>query len=120
MTFTGHAVEVRINAEDPDREWVGAAGRIEQLTLPGGPGVRLDTHAETGYFVPPFYDSLLAKLIVSAPDRDLALRRLDRALAEFSCAGITTNIGFHLRLLADAAFRAGDYRLDIVDSVMSR
>ncbi|MBO0820110.1 MAG: acetyl-CoA carboxylase biotin carboxylase subunit [Nocardiopsaceae bacterium] len=120
VNFSGHAIEVRLNAEDPDRDWAGSAGRIERLSLPSGPGVRLDTHAEAGYLVPPFYDSLLAKVIVSGETREAALRRLDRALAEFACSPIATNIGFHRRLLADPAFRGGDYRLDIVESVLNR
>jgi acetyl-CoA carboxylase biotin carboxylase subunit len=117
IVASGHSIEARINAEDPDRDWAGSAGCIERLALPNGPGVRVDTHAYEGYVVPPFYDSLLAKVIVSAPSRELALRRLERALREFSCTGIVTNVEFHRRLLRHPEFRAGDYRLDVVESV---
>ncbi|GGQ06502.1 acetyl-CoA carboxylase biotin carboxylase subunit [Streptosporangium pseudovulgare] len=114
----GHSIEARINAEDPSAGWAGSAGAIDRLVLPGGPGVRVDTHAYGGYVVPPYYDSLLAKVIVSAPTRELALRRLGRALDEFSCSGVRTNVDFHRRLVRDERFRAGDYRLDIVESVL--
>jgi len=114
---TGFSIEARINAEDPDRDWAGSAGAIERIVLPGGSGVRVDTHAHSGYVVPPYYDSLLAKLIVTAPTREEALRRLDRALGEFSCSGITTNADFHRRLVRDERFRTGDYRLDIVEAL---
>jgi acetyl-CoA carboxylase, biotin carboxylase subunit len=117
IVASGHSIEARINAEDPERDWAGSTGRIEWLALPGGPGIRVDTHAHKGYFVPPFYDSLLAKVIVHAPSRELALRRLERALNEFSCTGIVTNVDFHRRLLRHPEFRTGDYRLDVAESV---
>lgn len=113
VSVRGHAVEVRINAEDPAAGWLPSAGLITDLLLPGGPGVRVDTHAHAGYRVPPFYDPLLAKVIVSGADRDECLRRLERALVEFRCAGVTTNADAHRRLLADPAFRSGDYGLDL-------
>ncbi|WP_245614410.1 acetyl-CoA carboxylase biotin carboxylase subunit [Actinokineospora inagensis] len=119
ITPTGCSIEARINAEDPTNDWAGSAGRLDRLVLPGGPGVRVDTHAHSGCVVPPYYDSLLAKLIVTAPTRELALRRLERALGEFSCTGVTTTVDFHRELVRDERFRTGDYRLDLVD-VMAR
>ncbi|MEV4218085.1 acetyl-CoA carboxylase biotin carboxylase subunit [Nonomuraea sp. NPDC049725] len=115
-----HAVEVRINAEDVARDWAGSTGRVERLRLPGGPGIRVDTHLYEGYVVPPFYDSLLAKIIATGPTREVALRRMDRALREFSCEGVVTNADFHRTLLSDAGFRAGDYRLDLVEDIVDR
>jgi acetyl-CoA carboxylase biotin carboxylase subunit len=105
----GHAIEVRINAEDPVK-FTPSPGRITGLNLPGGFGVRLDTHIYEGYVVPPNYDSLLAKLIVHAEDRLSAIRRLRRALGEFVVEGIQTNLQFHRRLIDHEDFIAG--RLD--------
>jgi len=97
----GHAIEVRINAEDPARDFAPHPGRVSGLRLPGGPGVRIDTALFAGYEVPPFYDSLLAKLVVRGADRAEALARLERALGEFEIEGIPTTAGLH-RLLARA------------------
>jgi acetyl-CoA carboxylase biotin carboxylase subunit len=119
VTRAGHVIEARINAEDADRNWSGSSGRITRLVLPGGPGVRVDTHAYAGYVVPPHYDSLLAKIIVAAPTREAAVCRLDRALAEFRCAGICTNVDFHRVLINRREFRDGTYRLDIVDRLLA-
>jgi acetyl-CoA carboxylase biotin carboxylase subunit len=102
----GHAIECRINAEDPET-FAPSPGTIEHLHLPGGPGVRLDSHAYTGYVIPPFYDSLLGKLIVEGRDREEALDRLGRALSEFMVGGVKTTIPLHQRLLRDSRFRAG-------------
>ena len=105
----GHSIEARINAEDPDT-FAPSPGRITGLNLPGGLGVRVDTHIYEGYVVPPNYDSLLAKLIVHAEDRESARRRLRRALSEFVVEGIKTNLEFHRRLVEHEDFIAG--RLD--------
>jgi acetyl-CoA carboxylase biotin carboxylase subunit len=105
----GHAIEVRINAEDPDT-FAPSPGLITALNLPGGLGVRVDTHIYAGYRVPPFYDSLLAKLIVHAENRPAAINRLRRALSEFIVEGPKTNVAFHRRLIEHADFQAG--RLD--------
>jgi acetyl-CoA carboxylase, biotin carboxylase subunit len=118
VVLDGHAIEARINAEDPVRDWAGSCGRITELLLPGGFGVRVDTHAFAGYEVPPYYDPLLAKIIVSGHNRDIAVRRLERALAEFHCAGVTTNADFHRALVHHPDFRYGDYGLDVVQSVL--
>ncbi len=105
----GHAIECRINAEDPVK-FTPSPGRITALNLPGGFGVRVDTHIYEGYVVPPNYDSLLAKLIVHAEDRDAAIRRLRRALGEFVVEGIQTNLQFHRKLIDHPDFIEG--RLD--------
>jgi acetyl-CoA carboxylase, biotin carboxylase subunit len=105
----GHAIECRINAEDPVK-FTPSPGRITALNLPGGFGVRVDTHIYEGYVVPPNYDSLLAKLIVHAEDREAAIRRLRRALDEFVVEGIQTNLAFHRKLIDHPDFVQG--RLD--------
>jgi acetyl-CoA carboxylase biotin carboxylase subunit len=103
----GHAIEFRINAEDPRRNFMPQAGPVEVYNPPGGPGVRVDSHLYAGYRVPPYYDSLLAKLIVHAADRDAALRRGTRALDEFAIAGLETTLPFHLAVLEDEEFVHG-------------
>jgi acetyl-CoA carboxylase biotin carboxylase subunit len=116
IRLTGHAIECRVNAEDPARGWQGFPGRIGQFVVPGGPGVRVDTHAFAGYQVPPHYDSLLAKVIAHADTREEALAVMDRALAEFDCDGVPTTIGFHRQLLSHPQFRAGTHRLDFLEA----
>ncbi|MGQ3070096.1 MAG: acetyl-CoA carboxylase biotin carboxylase subunit [Ferrovibrionaceae bacterium] len=103
----GHAIEVRLNAEDPDRNFAPNPGRIEGLAWPGGPGVRIDSMLYPGYAIPPFYDSLLAKLIVWDETRDAALNRLGRALDELRIDGVKTTASLHRRLVDDADVRAG-------------
>jgi acetyl-CoA carboxylase biotin carboxylase subunit len=102
----GWAIECRINAEDPET-FSPSPGRIDHLHLPGGPGVRIDSHAYTGYMIPPFYDSLIGKLIVDGNDREEALARLSRALEEFIVGDIKTTIPLHQRLLRDGRFQTG-------------
>ncbi len=108
----GAAIEFRINAEDPDQDFRPAPGEISELELPGGPGVRVDTAIYAGYKIPPFYDSLVAKLIVWGGDRQEALARGRRALEEFTIGGLTTTISFHRRMLDDPGFRRGDYHTE--------
>jgi len=115
----GHAVECRVNAEDPANNWKGASGTLTRFIPPGGPRVRVDTHAYTGYSIPPFYDSLLAKVIVHGKDRTDALDIMQRALGEFACEGVKTTIPFHLELLGHPVFRSGDYHLDFIDKYMT-
>jgi acetyl-CoA carboxylase, biotin carboxylase subunit len=110
----GHAIELRINAEDPVT-FAPSPGRITALNLPGGLGVRIDTHIYNQYLVPPFYDSLLAKLIVRAENRPAALARLRRALAEFVVEGCKTNLDFFRRLLANPEFVAGKMDTHLVE-----
>ena len=115
VAVAGAAIEVRINAEDPVRDFLPSPGEITTLELPGGPGVRVDTAAYAGYHVPPFYDSLVAKLICSGRDRAEAIARTRRALEEFMVEGIRTTIPFHLELLADPAVEAGDYHVEFLE-----
>ena len=103
----GHAIEVRINAEDPEADFRPAPGRISRAAWPAGPGIRVDTHIAAGGEVPPFYDSLLGKLIVHAPTREEAVVRLQSALARISIEGVPTTAGLHARIAADPRFAAG-------------
>ena len=118
IKLTGHAIEVRINAEDPRQNFRPAPGKITGWLPPGGPGVRFDSHVYTGYEIPPFYDSLIGKLIVWGVDRDHALRRLRRALSECAVTGIPTTIDFHLQLLDRPEFQAGDVHTKFVEQEM--
>ncbi|MGL4462361.1 MAG: acetyl-CoA carboxylase biotin carboxylase subunit [Planctomycetia bacterium] len=104
---SGHAIECRINAEDPDHDFRPSPGTIEAFIPPGGYGVRVDTHATAGYRVPPNYDSMVAKLLVHQPDRDTAIACMRRALEEFHITGIHTIIPLHRRLMFDNAFLEG-------------
>ena len=106
ITWRGHAVECRINAEDPET-FLPSPGRIETLHVPGGPGIRVDSHIYAGYVVPPYYDSMIGKLIAHGTTRGSALARMRTALSEAVIEGIRTNIPLHQRLLADANFQAG-------------
>ena len=110
LELRGHSMECRINAEDPERDFAPAAGRLDTYVPPGGPGVRVDSHCYPGWTIAPFYDSLIAKLIVWAPDRTTAIERMDRALSEFQIEGrgVKTTIAFHRAVLADERFRSGD------------
>jgi acetyl-CoA carboxylase biotin carboxylase subunit len=110
VRFAGHSIECRINAEDPDH-FVPSPGRISAWLAPGGPGVRVDSHLMAGYVVPPHYDSLIAKIIVHAHDRAEAIARMHRALSEIVIEGVKTTIPYHLKLLADPTFVAGESTL---------
>ena len=118
LRLTGHAIECRINAEDPRHNFRPAPGKITGWLPPGGPGVRVDSHVYTGYEIPPFYDSLIGKLIVWGVDRDHALRRLRRALSECAITGIPTTIEFHLELLDRPEFIRGDVHTKFVEQEM--
>jgi acetyl-CoA carboxylase biotin carboxylase subunit len=118
VRITGHAIECRINAEDPAHNFRPAPGKITGWLPPGGPGVRIDSHVYTGYEIPPFYDSLIGKLIVWGVDREHALRRLRRALSECAITGIPTTIDFHLALLDRREFQAGDVHTKFVEQEM--
>jgi acetyl-CoA carboxylase biotin carboxylase subunit len=110
IRFEGHAIECRINAENPET-FMPTPGRVTAFHAPGGPGVRVDSALYAGYFVPPYYDSLIAKLIVHAPTRPQAIARLRRALDEFAVLGIETTIPLHRRIVDDPDFQAGDYTI---------
>ncbi len=104
-----HAIECRINAEDPARDFRPSPGLITNLHMPGGHGVRIDSHIYAGYTIPPNYDSMIAKLIVSGQSREEAITRMSRALQEFIIEGIKTTIPFHIKLMNDPKFREGDF-----------
>jgi acetyl-CoA carboxylase, biotin carboxylase subunit len=111
----GHAIECRINAEDPNHNFRPCPGRITSLNLPGGLGVRVDTHVYAGYVIPPYYDSLIAKLIVHAETRAQAVRRLQRALDEFIIEGIANSIPYHIQVVNDPAFVSGNFNTSFVE-----
>jgi acetyl-CoA carboxylase biotin carboxylase subunit len=115
----GHAIEFRINAEDPEHEFRPAAGLIERFHVPGGPGVRMDSHVYPGYDVPPYYDSLLGKLVVWGPDRETAIARSRVALDELLVEGVVTNVPIHQALLANDAFLEGRMTTNLLDRVGS-
>jgi acetyl-CoA carboxylase, biotin carboxylase subunit len=121
VELRGHAIECRINAEDPDKDFAPTAGRLDTYVAPGGPWTRIDSHCYPGWTVSPFYDSLIAKLIVWAPDRGAAIDRMQRALAEFEVTGrgVKTTIPFHQRILAHPQFRSGDVSTGFVEQFMS-
>ncbi len=119
VTFRGHAIEFRINAEDADHDFRPSAGLVERYVVPGGPGVRMDSHLYAGYEVPPFYDSLLAKLIVWGPDRATAIERSKGALDELLVEGLVTNIPIHQALLSSDAFLEGRMTTNLLDRVGS-
>jgi acetyl-CoA carboxylase biotin carboxylase subunit len=115
-----HSIEHRINAEDPDLGFAPCPGKIESLILPGGAGVRLDTHIYAGYTVPSYYDSLLAKLIVNAPDRLSCINRSLRALGELEIGGIKTTAGYHAKVLRTEEFRSGKFDTSLVEKLTAR
>ncbi|MDB5096649.1 MAG: acetyl-CoA carboxylase, biotin carboxylase [Cyanobacteria bacterium RYN_339] len=114
IRFTGHAIECRINAEDPDKDFQPCPGTIQAYVAPGGPGVRVDSHAYPGYTIPPYYDSLIGKLIVWAPDRKQAIARMSRALGEYAITGVKTTIPIQQRILGNAWFRNGEVYTNFV------
>jgi acetyl-CoA carboxylase biotin carboxylase subunit len=116
----GHSIEVRITAEDPANDFQPGAGTVDTVVLPGGPGIRVDTHLYPGYRVPPDYDSLLGKIISWGQTREQAVSRLDRALAETFIAGIPTTTAFLRLLISDGDFRRGDVHTGYVADFMHR
>jgi acetyl-CoA carboxylase biotin carboxylase subunit len=113
----GHAIECRINAEDSDRDFAPSTGVLTTWLPPSGPGIRLDSHCFQGYEVPPYYDSLLAKVIAWGRDRAEAVARMQRALDEFTVVGVTTNIPAHKKILASDLFRSGQVTTHLIDTV---
>jgi acetyl-CoA carboxylase, biotin carboxylase subunit len=109
IPLAGHVIECRINAEDPSANFQPAPGQITAWHPPSGEGLRIDTHVEAGYVVPPFYDSLLAKVIVRGKDRNDAITRMLAALRAFDVQGVPTTIPMHLAILESIAFRSGNY-----------
>jgi acetyl-CoA carboxylase biotin carboxylase subunit len=118
ISSCGHAIECRINAEDPEEGFLPSPGRIENYHAPGGFGVRFDTHIYGGYEVPLYYDSLLGKLITWGRTREEALQIMRRALEELRIEPVKTTKPFHLRVLKNETFLRGDYRLDLVEEIL--
>ncbi|MEM8757389.1 MAG: acetyl-CoA carboxylase biotin carboxylase subunit [Planctomycetota bacterium] len=118
IKVNGHAMECRINAENPDKNFMPSAGLIETLHLPGGPGVRIDTHVVPGYRVPPNYDSMIGKLIVHAEDRAACITRMKRALAELTVSPIHTTTPLHLRLMENADFATGGVDIHYLERLL--
>jgi acetyl-CoA carboxylase biotin carboxylase subunit len=118
VTLKGHAIECRINAEDPEHNFRPQPGRISGYLPPGGPGVRMDSHVYTDYEIPPYYDSLIGKLIVWGPNRDAAIKRMKRALRECAITGVPTTIGFHQKILETPAFLEGEVYTNFVEQMM--
>ncbi|KAA0091188.1 acetyl-CoA carboxylase biotin carboxylase subunit [Trinickia soli] len=116
--LSGHAIECRINAEDPDNGFAPCPGTIQNFHAPGGPGIRIDSHVYTGYRIPPYYDSLLAKVIAWGHNREEALARMHRAISEMRIDGVKTTLPFHLALLRNAQFRRGDVHTKFVEDVL--
>ncbi len=114
----GHSIEFRINAEDPEHNFRPSPGKIESLHFPGGFGVRIDSHIYQSYVIPPYYDSLIAKLIVWGKNREHAINRARRALEEFTVEGIKTTIDFHLKVLEDERFLSGNFDTSFLDSFL--
>jgi acetyl-CoA carboxylase biotin carboxylase subunit len=118
ISYSGHAIECRINAEDPERGFMPKPGTLTELVLPAGPGVRVDTHIYPGYELPPHYDSLMAKVITWGRTREEAIARMRRALGEMRVSGVPTTLPFHQRLLSEPAFIAGDVHTRFVRETM--
>ncbi|MBM3251303.1 MAG: acetyl-CoA carboxylase biotin carboxylase subunit [Candidatus Omnitrophica bacterium] len=118
INFQGAAIECRINAEDPDNSFMPSPGVIERLNLPGGPGVRVDTHIYSGYEISPFYDSLVAKLIVRGANRKEAIRKMKTALDEFILSPIKTTVPLHSKILDDPSFLKGDISTHFLEKII--
>jgi acetyl-CoA carboxylase biotin carboxylase subunit len=118
VKVTGHAIECRINAEDPDKNFMPSPGKITRYEPPGGPGVRLDSHVVTNYTVPTNYDSMIGKLLVHAPTRAEAITRMERALHEFTVEPIKTTIGLHKRLMRNEAFQQGGIDIHFLERLL--
>jgi acetyl-CoA carboxylase biotin carboxylase subunit len=114
----GHAIECRINAEDPEKNFMPSPGKIRKVVFAGGPGIRVDSHIYSGYALPPHYDSLLAKMVVHGKSREEAIDRMRRALNETTIEGIKTTIPFHLKILDNEHYRSGDYNTHFIESHM--
>ncbi|WP_461613516.1 acetyl-CoA carboxylase biotin carboxylase subunit [Clostridium sp. Marseille-QA1073] len=116
INLNGHAIECRINAENPSKNFMPCPGQINYLHLPGGLGVRVDSSVYQGYIIPPTYDSMIAKLIVHGRTREEAISRMKRALGEFIIDGVTTNIGFQLEILSNPKFLSGEFDTSFITS----
>ncbi|MEG4200106.1 acetyl-CoA carboxylase biotin carboxylase subunit [Microcoleus sp. Pol12A5] len=120
VILSGHAIECRINAEDPDRNFRPHPGRISGYLPPGGPGVRMDSHVYTDYEIPAYYDSLIGKVIVWGRDRPTAIRRMKRALRECAITGVPTTLGFHQKILDSPEFLSGEVYTNFVEQFLNQ
>jgi len=120
IEFRGSAIECRINAEDPDKDFMPCPGKIETFIAPGGPGIRLDTHAYPGYSISPYYDSMIGKLIAYGKTRSEAIHTMQRALEEFTIEPIKTTIPFHKRVFSNPAFLRGKFSTDFVERLFAQ
>ena len=120
VKIIGHTIECRINAENPSMGFRPSPGKIIALHTPGGPGIRMDSAAYQGYIIPPYYDSMIAKLIVYAPTREDAIMKMRWALSEFIVEGVDTNIDFQLDLIKNPSFESGEYDIGFLDRLMKK
>jgi acetyl-CoA carboxylase biotin carboxylase subunit len=120
IEFKGHIFEFRINAEDPENNFMPSPGKLNYYIPPGGPNVRLDSQCYAGYQIPPYYDSMIAKLIVKGKNRKEAIMTAKRALKEFHIEGIKSTIAFHEYMLEDENFLKGKYNLNYIDELMQK
>ena len=120
IKINGHAIECRINAENPELDFRPSPGKIKALNIPGGPGIRIDTAVYQGYVIPPYYDSMIAKLIVHGADRKEAIMKMKWALSEFIVDGIDTNIDFQLELIKNRDFENGNYNIGYLNDYMEK
>ncbi|GJM44845.1 MAG: acetyl-CoA carboxylase biotin carboxylase subunit [Gemmatimonadota bacterium] len=116
----GHAIECRVNAEDPSRGFAPSPGTVEDLHLPGGPGIRVDTHLFAGAAIPPYYDSMVAKILAHGADREEAIQRMRRALGEFSLTGVHTTVPLLMEILHDGPFVTGSYNTGYLDARVAK
>ena len=120
IEIRGCAIECRINAEDPEHDFRPSPGKITALNIPGGPGIRVDTSVYAGYEIPPFYDSMIAKLIAYGPNRKEVIKTMRRALDEFLIEPIKTTIVFHKKVFTDADFQKGNVSTHFVERFFPR
>lgn len=120
VEIIGHAIECRINAEDSENNFMPSAGKVEQYIVSGGPGVRVDSHVYAGYEIPPYYDSMIGKLIVHGKNRDEAIERMKRALKDYVIEGVKTTIPFHLRVLDNEVYRSGAVYTSFIEKHMDK
>ena len=117
VVFKGHAIECRINAENPEKNFRPSPGKINHLHFPGGKGIRVDTAVYAGYTIPPYYDSMIAKVIVLGKSRNEAIKKMKSALSEFIVGGIDTNVDFQMEIMNNARFQSGDFSTDFIEQM---
>ncbi|MEE1242991.1 acetyl-CoA carboxylase biotin carboxylase subunit [Frisingicoccus sp.] len=120
VVFKGHAIECRINAEDPEHNFRPSPGTIKLLHIPGGKGIRVDTAVYAGYTIPPYYDSMMAKVIVLGKSRNEAIKKMKSALSEFIATGVVTNVDFQMEIMNDPKFQSGDFSTDFIEQMEER